>query len=61
MTTTVQDDILDRIRSQGRGKVFIPKDFLDLTAAMPPTSRSHGWSGMATSCGWGAASTIISA
>lgn len=30
MTTTVQDDILGRIRSQGRGKVFIPKDFLDL-------------------------------
>lgn len=30
MTTTVQDAILDRIRSQGRGKVFIPKDFLDL-------------------------------
>lgn len=30
MTTTVQDDILSRIRSQGRGKVFIPKDFLDL-------------------------------
>jgi hypothetical protein len=30
MNTTVQDDILSRIRSQGRGKVFIPKDFLDL-------------------------------
>jgi hypothetical protein len=30
MTTTIQDDILDRIRKQGRGKVFIPKDFLDL-------------------------------
>lgn len=30
MTTTVQDDILSRIHSQGRGKVFIPKDFLDL-------------------------------
>lgn len=30
MTTTVQDSILDRIRSRGRGKVFIPKDFLDL-------------------------------
>ncbi|MDX1966424.1 MAG: DUF6088 family protein [Planctomycetaceae bacterium] len=30
MTTTVQDTILDRIQSQGRGKVFIPKDFLDL-------------------------------
>lgn len=30
MTTTVQDTILDRIRHQGRGKVFIPKDFLDL-------------------------------
>ncbi|MBL8794909.1 MAG: type IV toxin-antitoxin system AbiEi family antitoxin domain-containing protein [Planctomycetia bacterium] len=28
--TTVQDTILDRIRRQGRGKVFIPKDFLDL-------------------------------
>jgi hypothetical protein len=26
----VQDDILDRIRGQGRGKVFTPKDFLDL-------------------------------
>lgn len=25
-----QDMILDRIRTQGRGKVFIPKDFLDL-------------------------------
>ncbi|HEY7158476.1 MAG TPA: DUF6088 family protein [Gemmataceae bacterium] len=25
-----QDKILDRIRTQGRGKVFIPKDFLDL-------------------------------
>lgn len=30
MTTTVQDTILGRIRQQGRGKVFIPKDFLDL-------------------------------
>jgi hypothetical protein len=30
MTTTIQDHILDRIRRQGRGKVFIPKDFLDL-------------------------------
>lgn len=30
MPTTVQDTILDRIRRQGRGKVFIPKDFLDL-------------------------------
>ncbi len=28
--STVQDDILDRIRGQGRGKVFTPKDFLDL-------------------------------
>ena len=28
--STVQDDILDRIRRQGRGKVFTPKDFLDL-------------------------------
>jgi hypothetical protein len=27
---TVQDDILGRIRGQGRGKVFTPKDFLDL-------------------------------
>ena len=26
----IQDEILDRIRNQGRGKVFIPKDFLDL-------------------------------
>jgi hypothetical protein len=26
----IQDQILDRIRIQGRGKVFIPKDFLDL-------------------------------
>lgn len=30
MSTTVQDEILDRIRRKGRGKVFIPKDFLDL-------------------------------
>ena len=30
MTTTIQDAILDRIRQQGRGRVFIPKDFLDL-------------------------------
>jgi hypothetical protein len=30
MITTVQDTILNRIRQQGRGKVFIPKDFLDL-------------------------------
>lgn len=28
--STVQDDILDRIRGQDRGKVFTPKDFLDL-------------------------------
>jgi Family of unknown function (DUF6088) len=28
--STVQDDILERIRGQGRGKVFTPKDFLDL-------------------------------
>jgi hypothetical protein len=28
--TAIQDDILQRIRKQGRGKVFIPKDFLDL-------------------------------
>jgi hypothetical protein len=27
---TIRDDILDRIRNEGRGKVFIPKDFLDL-------------------------------
>jgi hypothetical protein len=28
--TSIQGDILERIRKQGRGKVFIPKDFLDL-------------------------------
>jgi len=28
--STVQDDILDRIRGHDRGKVFTPKDFLDL-------------------------------
>ena len=28
--STIQDGILDRIRGQGRGKVFTPKDFLDL-------------------------------
>lgn len=28
--STIQDGILDRIRNQGRGRVFIPKDFLDL-------------------------------
>ncbi len=28
--STIQDDILARIRGQGRGKVFTPKDFLDL-------------------------------
>jgi hypothetical protein len=28
--STIQDNILERIRKQGRGKVFIPKDFLDL-------------------------------
>ena len=28
--STIQDDILDRISKQGRGKVFTPKDFLDL-------------------------------
>ena len=28
--SSIQDDILDRIRGQGRGKVFTPKDFLDL-------------------------------
>jgi len=27
---TIQDDILERIHGQGRGKVFTPKDFLDL-------------------------------
>ena len=27
---SIQDEILDRIRKQGRGKLFIPKDFLDL-------------------------------
>ncbi len=26
----IQDDILERIRDKGRGKVFTPKDFLDL-------------------------------
>ena len=30
MSTTVPDKILDRIRNHGRGRVFIPKDFLDL-------------------------------
>ena len=30
MTATIQDTIFDWIRHQGRGKVFIPKDFLDL-------------------------------
>jgi hypothetical protein len=28
--STIQDDILDRIRGQDRGRVFTPKDFLDL-------------------------------
>jgi hypothetical protein len=28
--STIQDDILDRIRSHDRGRVFTPKDFLDL-------------------------------
>ena len=28
--STIQDDILDRIRGQDRGMVFTPKDFLDL-------------------------------
>ena len=28
--STIQDDILDRIRGHERGKVFTPKDFLDL-------------------------------
>jgi len=27
---SIQDHILDRIRGQGRGRVFTPKDFLDL-------------------------------
>lgn len=30
MPTTIQDTILDRIRKQGQGKIFIPKDFLDI-------------------------------
>jgi hypothetical protein len=30
--TTIQDTILDRIRGQSRGKVFTPKDFLDLAS-----------------------------
>ncbi|MBV8193217.1 MAG: type IV toxin-antitoxin system AbiEi family antitoxin domain-containing protein, partial [Alphaproteobacteria bacterium] len=30
MAVAIQDEILERIRAQGRGKVFIPKDFLDL-------------------------------
>jgi hypothetical protein len=42
--STVQDEILDRIRKQGRGKVFTPKDFLDLGSRTPPTSRSLAWS-----------------
>lgn len=28
----IQDQILNRIRTQGRGKVFTPKDFLDLAS-----------------------------
>jgi Family of unknown function (DUF6088) len=28
--STIQDDILDRIRGHDRGRVFTPKDFLDL-------------------------------
>jgi hypothetical protein len=28
--STIQNEIIDRIRGQGRGKVFTPKDFLDL-------------------------------
>ena len=32
--STIQDDILDRIRGQGRGKVFTPKDFLDLARSL---------------------------
>jgi RNA-binding protein YhbY len=30
MDTSIQDKIADRLRRQGRGKVFTPKDFLDL-------------------------------
>ena len=30
MDTSIQDKIVDRLRRQGRGKVFTPKDFLDI-------------------------------
>jgi len=30
MNTSIQDKIIDRLRRQGRGKVFTPKDFLDI-------------------------------
>jgi hypothetical protein len=30
MSTSIQDEIFDRIRKRGRGQVFVPKDFLDL-------------------------------
>jgi hypothetical protein len=30
--STIRDDILDRIRGHERGKVFTPKDFLDLSS-----------------------------
>ncbi len=30
MDTSMQDKIVDRLRRQGRGKVFTPKDFLDI-------------------------------
>ena len=30
--STIQDHILKRIRRQGRGRIFIPKDFLDLAS-----------------------------
>jgi hypothetical protein len=30
MSATIQSQILDRVRRRGRGKVFTPKDFLDL-------------------------------
>src|SRR6266849_1211208 len=30
MYASIQDKIVDRLRRQGRGKVFTPKDFLDL-------------------------------
>ncbi len=30
MNTSIQDTILDRLRRQGHGRVFTPKDFLDI-------------------------------